>query len=909
MEVLRAILAHATRKFEVVFMITKRLENWFLRKKHLASMICLVLFVLSSTAISLMSPSLNSIRLILGIFGYVWLPGALLASLVGLFESRNLGLSLVLGFLFQLINVYVAWILSRLFGVIDFYSVITVLTLLLIVILSFLLSNHAHVLKKETVSLGLISFKNVDRYLALSLVLYLALVAYFQGFAVQPTSDGASYLDMARNVVEKGIFRSNMLAKSNDWNSVVFSTGGISHMFGYFAFSFFFTFFGVSVLSAKIGLIFGGFLIIIITFLLTEELLGKNTARLASFIVATSAVFLTDIGLVGGPEIISVLFTLLTLYLVLIGMKSNKKALWFLAGLSSFVAWYAWYINFYALLGVLICSAAYFAPFKKESIKTNLLFNLLLFACLIVDDRITSNFTLEKIGFPIPLLSIVMIPLIYLVSTRKNLELPQLSLIIVSTLVILNSTYLLILLASPESMAFQTKLLEVGITNANIGSNLGTLSRAFRIESIIFYWNVFKDGIYKYIGQATILLVLISFIRPKKIKKTLFLAMFPLFIVLIWGLLVVIDRFQPRFVIGFSIFCDILAASAIVFISKSATSRIKFNRIAELIVMRKQLRIDVKKLIGFLVAMLLFVSYFGLTFETYNNGKNIEQSWNLRQEFGWDNAIDWIQSNTSSKDTLACVHGDYFSWYADRQTVFLWSIPDKNESVLIDLIRTLRVNYLIVDIPFKSKFADLSELYESPTSFLGSTIAFMSKNEAGEKVVVYNVTNIAYGNLATYEFEPNWQISENWAPLLWYCTGNISANQDSVRIDCTPIERSPTSAAATFNFAPSANLSKYSSMEFWMKVPKSSEIYLEIYSGNHGQNYYSYSIPNSVYDEWTEISVGLDNNTNVQGDPSLQTASKLDFIVAGVSAGEITTFWIKDLSFSGQEYVLQNATA
>jgi hypothetical protein len=889
-------------------MIAKKLENVFLRQKYWALMIYLTLFALSSAAILLMPSRLNFIRLIFGIFGYIWLPGMLLASLVGLFGSKNLGLSLVSGFLLQMLNVVVAWILYRILGVIDFYMVLTISTLLLIVVFSLLLSNHAHVPKKETVSHGSARarFENVDIYLLLSLVLYLILAVYFQQYAVQPNSDGASYMDLARNVCERGIFRSNILVSPDNWTNVVYATGGHPHMFGYFVFALFFTFGGVSLSSAKIALMFGGLLIILITFLLTRELLDRNTARLASFLVSTSAIFLTQVGLIGGPEIVSALFILLALYLVLIGTKSNKKVLWFLAALSSFVAWYAWYYNFYVFLGLFICLVAYLASLKKEPIKTNLFISILLFSSLIIDDRISSIFGLEKVGLPIPLLSLVIVPMVYLVSTRKNLKLPRLSLIIVSTLIILDFIFLSFSWASPEARAFNAKWVEVGVTKANIAADVGVLSRAFEIKNIVFYWNMYKEGIYAYIGPATILLALISLFRLEKIKETLVLAMFPLFQALMFSLLVVIDGFQPRFVIGVSIFYDILVASAIVFIATSATNHTRLNKItagARLTVMKKQLKIDIKKLVGFLVVILLLISYVGLTFEMYSNGKNVEQSWNLRQAFGWDNAINWIQSNTSSKDILACIYGDYFAWYTNRQTVFLWPIPDKNASVLIDLIKTVRVNYLIVDTPFKSQFPDLSGLYESPSPFLGSTTAFMSQDEAGNKVIIYNVTNIAYGNLTTYTFEPEWKTLESWMPLPFYSNGNVSISQDSVEFNLTVKETPWPSVAALFTFPSSVNISQYFDIEFWVKAPKCQSATLVIYSDD--QNYFLYQIQNTTSDGWVKVAINLNSYTSVYGHPNLQNVNKLGFIFGGFQVGDNATFLIRDLKFSGQEYVLK----
>jgi len=73
-------------------------------------------------------------------------------------------------------------------------------------------------------------------------------------------------------------------------------------------------------------------------------------------------------------------------------------------------------------------------------------------------------------------------------------------------------------------------------------------------------------------------------------------------------------------------------------------------------------------------------------------------------------------------------------------------------------------------------------------------IAFVSYGEAGNNVMVYNVTNIPYGNLTTYEFEPAWGISEKWASLILFGIGNVSMDQDSIRVDSKPIERSPVAA-------------------------------------------------------------------------------------------------------------------
>ena len=241
-------------------MTDQKTENRILNKFWYFS-ICLVSFGLISIVIPLLPSNSFFLQLVLGMIGFLWIPGMLLSSLVGLYGSRNLGLSLTMGFLIQLVNVFVAWIVSNLLGTTKFYFTITILTLISIVILLLLHARSASILENKRVFLGITSFRNIDFYLVLSVFLYLGLACYFQQYAVQPNSDGASYLAIARNVAETGVFKSNMLALPNNWSSVLYATGGTSHMFAYFAFALFFTFGGASLLIAKIGLIFCGLLV------------------------------------------------------------------------------------------------------------------------------------------------------------------------------------------------------------------------------------------------------------------------------------------------------------------------------------------------------------------------------------------------------------------------------------------------------------------------------------------------------------------------------------------------------------------------------------------------------------------------------------------------------------------------
>jgi hypothetical protein len=212
-----------------------------------------------------------------------------------------------------------------------------------------------------------------------------------------------------------------------------------------------------------------------------------------------------------------------------------------------------------------------------------------------------------------------------------------------------------------------------------------------------------------------------------------------------------------------------------------------------------------------------------------------------------------------------------------------------------------------VDKPFSWQFSNLKGLYDFPKPFLGSTIAFMNKDLSGDDVIIYNVTNIAYGSLLRFEFEPDWQKVESWQPLSYYSTGNVSSDKDSVGFDFKVADTPWSSAASTFTFTSPADLSNYSSIEFSIIVPESTKIVLEMYSGAEGQNYFSYVNKNIEFDKWSKVMFDLDNNYGEVGMPSLQNITKLNFIIGGFLVNEFVTFSIKEIGFYKEIYSLNSS--
>lgn len=882
-------------------LIYNRLKN-FLQRNSLVT-IFFVSFPVSFVSIVFMPPQLSLFRVVIYIFSFIFLPGLILDFLF-FPQPKSIIRSIVQGFLFQLFIVFIIWIISKIFVRIDFFALVTILTFLLTCMLSVFASAKSLQLN-TSLSFKMFLKEKIDLCLICSLLAYIILSIYFGQYAVEPNSDGASYLDLARNVCQFGIFKSNMLFPPYDWSNVTFSTGGHPHMFAYFAFSLFFAFGEVSIAAARATLIFTGVLTIIITYILTKEFLDLNTARLTSFVVSTSALILTHSNLIGGPELISALFTIFSIYSVFLSVKTNSKSLVILSAISFFIVWYSWYLNFYALLVVLVCIMIYASSPKKESVGINVVITFLLLMSLIIDDRLISNFCYETIGFPLPLLSLFLIPTTYTLLIHKNQKLPTFSMLLVSIIILLDFILLFLLLTSPQSHLFhELKLSETGITVANIQRDVRMLMRIFDINKTTLYWDMYKTGLIKSIGQIFIFLALTSFVRLNKVKETCLLASFPFSQALIWSFLVVVDGFQPRFVICSSIFYYALAASTIIFLLEHAVKIVDPFKLKKLAIKRKSIKIN-NKIIASLLLILMITACVGLNLETYDYGVNILLKWNFREKFGWDKCIEWIKANTTAKNILACVYADYFVWYTGRQAVFLWPLSNENCSKLINLIRMLKVNYLVVDKPFRWLFPDLSMLYDQPNEFLGATIVFSDQDDRGNKVIIYNVTNIAYGELVEYELEIDWMMLENWSPLLWYCTGNITTDEASVRIDFRALERPLIAGAATYRFSSLTDLTKYNTLEFWVKVPVAGRIFVEIYTGLRGQNYFIYRIQNNVTNKWTKISINLYDLSGVCGAPDMKFASSLNFIVGDVPLNQPLAFWIKDIKFKSSKYVFE----
>lgn len=695
--------------------------------------------------------TIHALRFISSLFGLIIIPGFLLAKIIFEKEKSSISFAFIFGFLLQLLNVYIIWMINIVYSPLNFRFFISTLTIIEVSLMIVYVYIHNMTLQ---VSKELYP-RNLDYVLGFNVMLYLILAFYWQQLSPSPHSDGAAYMDLARNVVKNGVYCSNILFPENTWNYVEFSTGMHTHMFGYFAIALFFALGNVSHFYAKMMLIFTGFLIILLVYHFANRLFNVRVARFATFLIATSPEVLTHVALVGGPEVVSALFMLFAVYiLVTFPPHETKLRKTCIVGLSLFISWYAWYFNFFVFITFLPILFAYVSVKNNEKRLSNYLLFLVCLSLFIFEWRVLLNYTYSKIGLHFPSLFMIAVSA-YFIKHRKT---SSSSTAFLYALTILYFVFYSLVLSSsftPELRKF-VRLSSVSddLVLLNIRRDIKIISRAFNITDVAKYWNMYWSGIHTYLGNVLIFMSMMSMLRIEKIKETILILSFPLLQSIWWGLFVIIDAFQPRFVVLSSLFYYILTASFIEMLYLYSTEKFKEkNHTFKLTVSHISLNVHKSKLISSTIISYILLIYLIFTFSLYTQQKNVLEFWNFAHNYGWEPAIRWVRENTKSDDVLLTRYGNYWAWLTDRPVVMFTPTiyGSANLTQLLFYIKKFNVKYLIVDIRFAADFPKLSNLYRSPTPFNGSKIVFQYINEKGIKVIIYNVTDISHGILTKNE--------------------------------------------------------------------------------------------------------------------------------------------------------------
>jgi hypothetical protein len=857
------------------------------------------------------------IRIIVGLLGLIFLPGFALTIIALDEKNANVGFSLILGFLLQLFNVYAIWAFHIFYGPLNFVFLVYVLTIIEVV--SLIIVSY-----KRKLTLGIDKLLNAlktDKDLVVLVFVYLALAFYWQQWAPAPHSDGAAYLDMARNVVEKGSFRSNMLFPTTTWSYVEYSSGMHIHMFGYFAIALFFLLGNISLVSGKIMLIFTGLLIILVVYELARELFNTNVARLAALITAVSPEILTHVGLVGGPEIPSALFTIFAIYLLIKAPTSKRKlSLGSLAGLSLFVAWYAWYFNFFVFATFLPFLFIYVSMKNREfNVRESLMFLTLLLS-FIVEWRLLLNLFYAIIGVQIPSLIIAVSALTYLYYFKKEKAGKTLLTFTAMMLVLYSAFYSRVIVSDfiPQLRQFVASVQPgIKVVTSNVERDIGVLSRAFSLEEVNKYWSMYWDGVYGFLGIVVVFLGFVALARIDKIKETALILSFPLLQALWWGLFVTIDGFQPRYIACSSLFYFVLAASAIEMIYSRAlvnlttSSNLSVNIKLKMSKKITHLTIDTRRLLATFVLVLLMVSFFNFTYPIYDKHKKVMEGWNYSEKYDWSSVFEWITANTSPQDVIASRYS-YFPWYVDRPTVVLSPAiyPSMDVTSLVEIIRNFKVRYLVVEQTLAWHQKGLSLLYYSPTSFLGAEIVYNKVGPKGYRTVIYNVTKIAFGKLIKERVTiDRGESLKFWQPFTYYGNGSLSLDAEdhvegnfSIKVTFTTKNLANPSIAITFAPQERLDLSTFTYLTITMKISEGKDVAIKLATDD--KNYFTASSDKLVFGSWFNVTIPIASFQPTLGNPSMGRISFLQIYVRGLEPSKTYHIWIDGITAQKEEYYL-----
>ncbi|MEM4619030.1 MAG: hypothetical protein QW607_02330 [Desulfurococcaceae archaeon] len=723
--------------------------------KYTRNYIFMIALTLLLLIIFMIFPTLNELylilRFIIGLIGLIIIPGLIFANIIFDKEELSITFAIISGLMLQLLNVYILWIIHIFYAPLNFnlsICILTIIEVIFIIVYSYLYNIPLYV-NKELLQ------RDADTVLIINVILYLILAFYWQQYAPSPHSDGAAYMDMARNVVENGVFCSNMLFPVNTWNYVEYSTGMHTHMFGYFAIALFFMIGNVSLLYAKIMLIFSGLLIILLMYKLVRKIFNINVARLAALITALSPELLTHVGLVGGPEIPSALFALYAIHILTSTPPSERKfRKACIGGLSLFISWYAWYFNFFVFVTFLPIIFIYTSLKNNDFRVFNVLLLLGFLSSFIIEWRILLNFTYSRFGVHLPSIFILSI-LTYLFKFRKSKNTLNLFLYVIIMLYLFFYSLVFSLSYTHEFKKFiYSSIGSENIAVLNIKRDIGIISRAFNINEVTEYWNMYWNGIHKYLGTVVIFMSFMALVRIDKIKETILFISFPLLQAIWWGLFVIIDAFQPRFIILSSLFYFVLSASFIEMLYLYFIKNLnRTNKSIKFKIWKINLSFNMRKIISVTIISFLLTSYLIFTYSVYDEHRKIMEFWNFPRNFGWEPAFQWIKDNTKTTDILLARYGNYWAWFTNRPVVMFTPViyGSVNFTQLISYIKEFNVKYLIVDYRFYVEYPNLRDLYRSPSPFSGSQIVFHYVNEKGIRVIIYNVTAISYYNATRNE--------------------------------------------------------------------------------------------------------------------------------------------------------------
>jgi hypothetical protein len=493
-----------------------------------------------------------AIRLLIGIISYILIPGYLLVKVLNVDRTfeETLGLSLLFGFSIQILIITLFWGL-----LIKHVSLVYVSCCTIIFVLIMLLRYPGKVRLKFWKG----SFSS-----PLFSILFIAVLVRLHYFSANVSSfgiDGGLYCDFARTIVSEGRFSSHVI---NDYLSYPYFNvkGFTNYPSTVFSIATFFWLGNISHASAKLTMFFTGVLIVFLIYQISSELFDNETALIAGFISAVFPLLSYYSSTYHGPEILSTLYILASVYFFILGIKgcNHKLRYMSLSGLFAAMTHGAWAMQ--AFIPLLATLTLIFLLFKIKDKK-------LCFYTLFLTNILFFIYKLSAILFiQLPLVIIPFICLSILRKMDRNLNYTGITIFIITAILSLQlffvRSYLMPeIYIMPSIRAFMenpTKVANPLALTFGIHMDLNYILRSFNR-----FWQ----------SMATLLTPLLfgsfiaSFFNPIKLREKIAMFVFPFLssILLIMALPDYIiwlgNTFPDRFLISSASFLIILSAVTI----------------------------------------------------------------------------------------------------------------------------------------------------------------------------------------------------------------------------------------------------------------------------------------------------------------------------------------------------------
>ncbi|MCC6019085.1 MAG: glycosyltransferase family 39 protein [Candidatus Verstraetearchaeota archaeon] len=626
---------------------------------------------------------LNNIRIILGIISYIFIPGYLLVKVLNInikFEE-TLGLSLLFGFSIQILIITLFWAL--LIEPINL-SLISYCTIAIIFIMLLRYSGNFHFKLQKTQFFSPAFF-----------ILFLTTFVRLYYFFINVSSlgiDGGLYCDFARTIVSEGKFSSHIL--NDGWLDPYFNVKGfLNYPLIVFSITTFFWIGDISYASAKLAVLFIGFLVVFLIYQISNVLFGSETALIAGLISAVFPLLSYYSSILHGPEILSTLFILASTYFFILGIKNDDCKLRYmsLSGLFAAMTHGAWMLQ--AFIPLLVTLALIFFLFKIKEEGKICFYALFLIVVLFFAYKLSAILFVQ-----IPLTLIPFICLFIFCKRNKNLSYIGVT-VFVSTVILSLQLFYMRSYLIPEMYIIQStkKFLEDPIKIANPFSL--TYGIHINLDYILKGFCRFWQSMVTILTPLLFGMTVASFFNPMKFKEKIATFIFPflssimLIVALPEDVILFGNIFPDRFLVASTSFLIILSA---VTIDALITTHEKIRYIIQ--IAGKRMKIDSRKVFLSLTFFILFSSLIPIHINyLYKFNENYQ---NVIKYYGHP-VIEWIKYNSSPDDVFLAADPRRLAWFTNRTFVGMTTKSGKLDiSELNSLIQNFNVSYVIIDTFF-----------------------------------------------------------------------------------------------------------------------------------------------------------------------------------------------------------------